>query len=176
LNVELRSAEETVRAARARENLANAEADAARQARENAERLVGPAKRSAQQEATAVGNGATERLDRLQEQLDRVTVRAKDAPRPEPSMRLRARVFLHGGGETVTDDDPRNPASTLMSITTLDPIAAGFYEVSRLAGQAMQYVFDNGGSEDLAARADSLECRGWASLMNRIKQMAGEAS
>lgn len=176
LNVDLRSVEETVRAARARENMATAEADAARQAREDAERLVGPAKRQAQQTSDAVGRQATERLDRLQEQLDRVVVRAKaDTTRPEVAMRIRCRAFRHGGGSSPLSDEVQTPSSVLMGITQLDAIAGQFFECSRVGGQLMQMIFDQGASEELADRADELECRAWASLMNRIRVLAGES-
>jgi hypothetical protein len=175
LSTDLRSVEAKVAEARTRETIATAEATAARQEREQAERNLGPARRAAQLTANDVANDITARLNRLEGQLDRAIATAKDAARPDPSIRLRARVFLHGGGETATGDDPRTPASTLLSLTTLDVACGQFFEVSRVGGTLMQLVFDQGADESLAARADELECRGWAGLMARIKTLAGES-
>lgn len=167
---DIRSAEERARVARANEEKAKSAVATATTERIQAEKALGPARQAAQQEATTVNRQETERLDRLQEQLDRVIARVKaDDTRPQVALRLRCRVFLHGGGAgSLADGEPSNPSATLHGILTMDPIAGALYEVVRVGGQLMHWCIEQGADDQLYARADDLEFAGWSSMIERI--------
>jgi hypothetical protein len=173
----VREATEAVRAAKAREAEAREAASIATAERQRAEKALGPAQQQAKQAADMLTQAVTVRLKALEAQLDRVRARDQaDKLVPEPNMRIRARAFLHGGGE-MADVEGRGTGSGpsgLTSLVALDSIAGSWYEASRVGGQLMQHVWDQGGDDALADRADQLECEGWRGCMNRIKFLAGE--
>jgi hypothetical protein len=155
-------------AALQREHEAQEAAEQARRDRLASEKALPALERDVELSEEQILAGARGQLAHAAHFLERAEAIAKAAQaRPSGEARSIARSFLHAPGP--------EPGRTLMMLASADPVCGHAHEVVRLTSQVGERLAEQGvGDDELDARLDDLNCRGWRLFVQRARWVAGE--